>query len=46
MVVPSLKNTFVILAAQKGHKGFGQAAAENPEEEGRIKRWQSQEEGK
>lgn len=35
-----------ILAAQEGHKVFGQAAAKDPEEEGGVRWRQSQEEGK
>ena len=41
-----VNNVFVITAAQEGHQGFGQAAPEDTEEEGRIRWRQSQEEGK
>lgn len=37
---------FVFLAAQEGFEDFGQSAAEDPEEEGRVRRWKGQEEGK
>lgn len=37
---------FPISAAQEGREVFGQAAAKDPEEEGRFRWWQSQKEGK
>lgn len=44
--VASINKVFIILAAQEGHEVFGQAAAEDPEEEGGVRWRQSQEEGK
>lgn len=46
VVVRVTRNLFVILAAQEGREGFGQAATKDAEEEGGIRWRQSQKEGK